>query len=175
TPETTPEPISETMPEPVPGLLPETLSERGWPSTGAAKTCSSSPCWRANFATKRSSSSDSAPRSLWLTCATESTIPSSARSSSSRQSKATESAPPETAAATRSPARIECCFRIVCKSRSASSCTEKWYRKQYLLLGGQHPDFRQAAVCRVLANECRVLVCCPQMWGAYRCAAGFLL
>src|SRR5271157_5145763 len=48
-------------------------------------------------------------------------------------------------------------------------------QEAYLLLGGQHPDFRQAAVCRVLANECRVLVCCPQMWGAYRCAAGFLL
>ena len=45
----------------------------------------------------------------------------------SRQSRATESAPPETATATRSPARIDSCFRIVFNSRSASSCTGKWY------------------------------------------------
>ena len=66
-----------------------------------------------------------------MTCATDSTIPNSARNSSSRQSNATESAPPETATAKRSPARIDPCFRIVFNSRSASPCTEKWYRNQY--------------------------------------------
>src|SRR5208282_2350004 len=74
------------------------------------------------------------------TCATDSTIPNSDRNSSSRQSKATESAPPETAAATRSPARIDCCFRIVFNSRSDSSCTEKWYRNQYPVPSCQYAE-----------------------------------
>src|ERR1017187_3623963 len=102
--------------------MPEPLSERRLRSTGPSQTCRSSPCCRANSATNRSSSSDSAPRSLWLTCATDSTIPNSPRNSSSKQSNATESAPPETATATRSPARSSSCFRIVLSSLAASSC-----------------------------------------------------
>jgi len=74
----------------------------------------------------------------------------SERNSSSRRRRATESAPPETATATRSPARIELCFRIVFRRPSASTCTGKWYRKK----GWRNDDARGGGVvCETVTTK----------------------
>src|SRR5208282_281766 len=153
------------MPEPAIELWIGLFLEIRRPRIGASQTCSSSPCCCANCATNCSSSSDSLPRSLWLTCATESTIPNSARNSTSRQSKATESAPPETAAATRSPARIESCFRIVFNSRSAKPCTEKWYSSCQLPVPSC--QWNRFAGNWVLATCNLQLLCCSANVGSF--------
>src|SRR6476646_8488731 len=64
-------------------------------------------------------------------------MPKSSRSSSRRRSRAAESAPPETATPTRSPARNRLCLRTYCRTDWPSRCTGTSYTPGIAKAGGE--------------------------------------